>query len=100
MTEHYRQNMRGQYLTSDDPGLLSLRHFIDEPQDAEDGNFRHDHPYAAAALSVVLIGAGSALAFPAVGVAILGAIGFTSGGVTAGLCFPYHSWKLPLLDID
>ena len=67
---------------------------------AEDGDFRSDHPYAAAALSVVLMGAGTVLVFPAVGVAILGAVGFSSGGVAVGLCFPYHFWKLPLLDID
>ena len=81
----------------DNLGLLSLRHFIDEPQDAEDGDFRYDHPYAAAALSVVLMGAG---VFPAVGAAILRAVGLTSGGATGGLCFPYHSWKLTLLGIN
>ena len=92
--------MRGQYLTSNNPELLALRHFIDVPQDAEHGDFRFEHPYAAAALGVVLVGAGTVLVFPAVEVAILGAVGFESGGVAAGLCFPYHSWKLPLLDID
>ena len=91
--------MRGKYLTPTNPELLSLCHFIDAPQDARDGDFRFEHPYAAAVLGVILMGAGAALVLPAVGVAILGATGFSSGGVAAGLCFPYHFWKLPL-DID
>ena len=90
--------MRGQYPTSDNPDLLSLYRFIDAPQDAEDGDFRSKHPYAAAALGVTLMGAGAVLVFPAVGVAILGAAGIGSGGVGAGLCFPYHFWKLPPVD--
>jgi len=51
-------------------------------QSAED--FRSEHPYAAAALSVTLIGTGAVLVLPTVGAAILGAVGFGSGGVTAG----------------
>ena len=78
--------MRGQYLTSNNPELLSLYHFIDVPQGSKDGGFRAEHPYAAAALSVTLMGTGAVLVFPAV----LSAIGFTSGGVAAGLCLPYY----------
>ena len=66
--------MRGQYLTSDNPELLSLCHSIDVPQDAKDGDFRSEHPYAVGALSVALMGAGAVLVFPAV----LAAIGFGS----------------------
>ena len=88
--------MRGQYLTSNNPELLSLYHLIDAPRDTKDGDFRAEHPYAAAALSVALMGAGAVLVFPAV----LAAIGFTSGGVAAGLCLPHYFWKFPLLDID
>jgi len=64
--DNYRQNLK------------------DAPQNAEDGDFRSQHPYAAAALGVTLVGVGAVLVLPAVGVAILGAVGFGSGGVAAG----------------
>ena len=83
--------MRGQYLKSDNPELLFQYYFIDAPQNAEDGDFRSQHPYAAAALSVTLVGVGAVLVSPAVGIAILGAVGFGSGGVAAGLCFTSRS---------
>jgi len=57
---------------------------IGAPQDIKNGDFRSQHPYAAAALAVTLIGVGSAVVIPAVTVGILGAIGFGSGGVAAG----------------
>ena len=88
--------MKGQCLKSDNPELLFLYHFIDAPKNAEDGDFRSQHPYAAAALGVTLVGAGAILVLPAVGIAILGAVGFGSGGVAAGRCFTSGSL---LLDI-
>ena len=96
MTDHYRQNTRGQYLKSDDPELF-LYHFIDGPPGTEDGDFRSEHPYAAAALCVILVGTGALLVCPAAVAAILGAVGFGLGGVGAGLCFTSGSF---LLDID
>ena len=89
--------MRGQYLRFEDPELLFLYHFIDAPQNTEDGDFRTQHPYAAAALSFVLVGAGTALVLPAMGAAILGVVGFGPGGVVAG---PLLLPKASRLDID
>jgi len=65
--------------------MLCLRHIIDAPRDAKDGDFRSQHPYAAAALAVTLIGVGSVVVLPAVAVGVLGVIGFTPGGVVAGI---------------
>ena len=91
--------MRGQYLKSDNPKLLFLYHSIDAPQNAKDGDFRSQHPHAAAALGFTLVGAGAILVLPAVGAAILGAVGFGSGGVAAGLLFlldvsPLRHWLI------
>lgn len=66
---------------------LSLRHSTDAPQDAKSGDFRSQHPYAAAALAVTLVGVGAVVVLPAVTVGILGVIGFTPAGVAAGI-FP------------
>ena len=66
------------------PESLCLRRSIDFPQDVKSGDFRSQHPYAVAALTVTLIGVGSAVVLPAVTVGILGAIGFTPAGVAAG----------------
>jgi len=67
---------------------MRLRYSIDVPQDVKSGDFRSQHPYAVAALTVTLIGIGSAVVLPAVTVGILGVIGFTPGGVAAGTFFP------------
>lgn len=63
--------MRGQYLKSDSPELLFLSHSINAPQNADDGDFRRQHPYAAAVLGFTLVGAGEILALPAVVAAVL-----------------------------
>jgi hypothetical protein len=96
VTDNYKQNMKGQYLISGSPEQLCLYHFIDAPQDVKGGDFRSQHPYAAAALSVTLIGVGAAVVLPAATVLVLGAIGFGPGGVAAGRYFLYYS-KNPLL---
>ena len=88
MIDDYSEGMKGQYLKSDDPQLLFLYHFIDAPPNGEDGDFRSQHPYAATALCVTLVGAGATLAWPA----MLGAAGFSSGGVVAGPCFTSGSF--------
>ena len=90
MTDNYKENMKGQYLRSDDPELLFLYHFIDVLQSAED--FRAEHPYATAALCVTLVGTGAALVLPAVGSTVLEAFGFGAGGVEAGPCFTSGSF--------
>ena len=64
---------------------MYLSYSIDVPQDVKSGDFRSQHPYAVAALTVTLIGVGSAVVLPAVAVGILGLIGFTPGGVAAGI---------------
>ena len=71
--------MKGQHLKSDDPELLFLYHFTDAPPNGEDGDFRSRHPYAAAALCLVLIGVGAALLWPAILVAIHFGPCFASG---------------------
>ena len=63
---------------------------IDAPKNAKDGDFRSEHPYVAAALAVTMVGVGTATVLPAITVGILGAIGFSSGGVVAGRHFPHH----------
>ena len=68
--------------------------YIDIPRDAKGDDFRSEHPYAAAALAVTLIGVGSVVVLPAVAVGILGVIGFTPGGVAAGT-FPLSSKVSP-----
>jgi len=50
--DSYRQNLR------------------DAPRDPQDGDFRSQHPYAAAALAVTLIGVGTAVVLPAMTVGI------------------------------
>lgn len=86
--------MRGLCLKFYFPEPLCLHHFIGAPQDVKNGDFRSQHPYAAAALAVTLIGVGSAVVLPAVAVGILGVIGFTPGGVAAGI---YFFLKIPLV---
>jgi len=63
---------------------------IDAPQNVEDGDFRSEHPYVAAALGVTMIGVGTAVVLPAITVGILGAVGFGAGGVGAGRKFPHY----------
>ena len=69
---------------------------IDAPQNVEEGGFRSEHPYVAAALGVTMVGVGTAVVLPAVTVGILGAIGFGSGGVAAGRHFLHYSKILPV----
>lgn len=71
-----------------------LPHSIGAPQDVKSEDFRSQHPYAAAALAVTLIGVGTVVVLPAVTVGILGVIGFTPGGVAAGT-FPLSSQAFP-----
>lgn len=47
-------------------------------------DFRSQHPFAAAAIGVTLIGVGSVTVVPALATGILGAVGFTSVGVAGG----------------
>lgn len=61
---------------------------IDAPQDALDGDFPSEHPYATTALAVTLIGVGTAVFLPAVTIGMLGIIGLGPGGVAAGQHFP------------
>jgi len=58
--------------------------FSDNPTPTPGTDFRSQHPFAAAAIGVTLIGVGSITVIPAVTAGILGAVGFTSGGVAAG----------------
>ena len=79
--------MRGLYLIFNSLQQPYPHHLEGVPRDVKDGDFRSQHPYAAAALAVTLIGVGSAIVLPAVAVGILGAIGFCPGGVAAGQYF-------------
>lgn len=61
-----------------------MYHFVDDPEDVNDGDFRSEHPYATAAIAVTLVGVGSVVILPAVTVGVLAIVGFGPAGVAAG----------------
>lgn len=52
--------------------------------------FKRDHPHIAASASVGLAVGGGIVLIPALGILALNAIGFTAGGVAAGMLFKQH----------